>query len=208
VAHTIRAAKQARTLDRVILSTDSPQIAKIGKQYGAEVPFLRPAELATDKAPVAPVLAHAIEWVEKDQHKRADIIVLLQATSPFRRADHIDAGVRMLLKSDAESVVGVCQARHSPYWMRIVQDGRLEPLLPAQPGSHPTRRQDLPMVYQINGAFYASRRSIIMEQGQVVGEKACPLVMEYEDSIDIDDSADLMLAKALVRSKTIPSRHD
>lgn len=198
VAHTVLAAKQARILDRVILSTDSVEIAKTGKRYGAEVPFLRPAELATDESPIAPVLAHAVEWVEKDQGKPVDVVVLLQATSPFRRAEHIDAGLRLLFQSGADSVVGLCETHHSPYWMRVLDKGRVKPLLPHKK-SQGRRRQDLPPVYQINGALYASRRCVVMEQGEVLGKDVRGLIMDWDDSVDIDSARDLLLAEAILR---------
>ena len=199
VAYTMLAAKQAKTLDRVILSTDSPEIAEVGKRYHVEAPFLRPAELATDEAPMAPVLAHAVGWAEKNQGKPVDIVVLLQPTSPLRQARHIDEGVRLLLDTGAESAVGVCKARHNPYWMWVIRNGNVERLFPE--GSKFCRRQDLPDVYQVNGAFYASRRDVIMERGQVLGEKLRGLFMTEEDSIDIDTSLDFMLAETILKSR-------
>jgi CMP-N,N'-diacetyllegionaminic acid synthase len=200
IAHTILAAKRSARLDRLILSTDSPKIAKVGKRYGIEVPFLRPAELATDDAPIAPVLAHAVEWVEKDQGKPVDVVVLLQATSPFRRTEHIDAGLRMFFESGADSVVGLCETQHSPYWMRIIDKGCVKPLLPSRE-SKAIRRQDLPTIYQINGALYASRRRVVMEQGQILGKDVRGLIMDWEDSVDIDSDRDLLLAGTILRSQ-------
>lgn len=199
VAHTMLAAKQAKTLDRVILSTDSPEIAEVGKRYAVEVPFLRPPELATDDAPMAPVLAHAVSWTEKDREKPVDVVVLLQPTSPLRETQHIDEGIRLLFNSGAESVVGLCEARHNPYWMWVIRNDKVERLFPE--GSRYRRRQDLPVVYQVNGAFYASRRHVIMEQGQVLGENLQGLIMTEEDSIDIDSSLDFMLAETILRSQ-------
>lgn len=197
VAHTILAAKRARTLDRILLSTDSPEIAKVGKRYRIEIPFLRPADLATDEVPMAPVLAHAVNWVEKDQGKPVDILVLLQPTSPLRQPRHIDAGVRLLLRSGAESVVGLCKARHNPYWMWVIRNGNVERLFPE--GAKFRRRQELPAVYRVNGAFYASRRHVIMEQGQILGKTIRGLIMTEEESIDIDSALDLMQAETVLR---------
>lgn len=207
VAHTILAAKQARTLDRVILSTDSREIARVGKRYGAEVPFLRPPELATDEAPMAPVLVHTVAWIEGNEGKLVDVVVILQPTSPLREAAHIDAGVRLLLESGAESVVGLCEVQHSPYWMRVIRDGRVEPFQPDTLESRFQRRQELPKVYQVNGAFYASRRAVIMERGQVLGEDVRGLIMEQEASVDIDSSVDLMLAEAILRARRARRRN-
>jgi N-acylneuraminate cytidylyltransferase/CMP-N,N'-diacetyllegionaminic acid synthase len=199
VAHTILAAMRARTLDRILLSTDSPEIAKIGKRYGVEAPFLRPGELATDDVPMAPVLAHAVNWAEKDRGKPIDVVVLLQPTSPFRQAHHIDEGVKLLFDSGADSVVGLCEARHNPYWMWVIQNGEVSRLFPE--GGKFTRRQDLPVVYRVNGAFYASRRHVLMQQGQILGEKLRGLIMREEDSIDIDTALDFMLAETVYKSR-------
>lgn len=199
VAHTLLAAKTAETLDRVILSTDSPEIAEVGKRYEVEVPFLRPSELATDDAPMAPVLAHAVSWTEKDRGKPVDVVVLLQPTSPLRQARHIDEGIRLLMDSGAESVVGLCKAPHNPYWMWVIRNGNVERLFPE--GAKWRRRQDLPVVYQVNGAFYASRRHVIMDHGQVLGERLRGLIMPEEDSIDIDSHLDFMLTETILRSR-------
>jgi N-acylneuraminate cytidylyltransferase/CMP-N,N'-diacetyllegionaminic acid synthase len=199
IAHTIRAAQGAETLDQVILSTDSPKIAKVGARYGVPAPFLRPAELATDEAPMAPVLAHAVSWVEKERGKPVGVIVLLQPTSPMRLARHIDEGVRLLIESEAESVVGLCKARHNPYWMWVIRNGSVERLIPE--GSRFTRRQDLPDVYRVNGAFYASRRHVIMDHGRVLGEKIRGLVMTEEESVDIDTALDFLLAENVLQAR-------
>jgi len=199
IAHTIRSAQQAGTLDRVILSTDSPEIAEVGKRYGVEVPFLRPAELAADESPMAPVLAHAVAFVEKERGKSIDAVVLLQPTSPFRTAAHIDEGIRLLMETGADSVVGLCKARQNPYWMWIIRDGHVERLLPE--GANFRRRQDLPEVHRVNGAFYASRRHVIMDQGQVLGEKVRGIIMTEEDSLDIDAPLDFTIAESMLRSR-------
>lgn len=199
VAHTMLTAKVATTLDRVILSTDSPAIAAVGRRYDIEVPFMRPDDLATDEAPMAPVLGHALSWTEKDFGKTVDVVVLLQATSPLRKAQHIDAGVRLLIESGADSAVGLCEAQHNPYWMWVIHNGEVQRLFPE--GGKFSRRQDLPVVYRVNGAFYASRRHVIMEQERVLGEKVRGLIMTEEDSIDIDSSLDLMLAESVLKSR-------
>lgn len=196
VAHTILAAKQARTLDRVILSTDSLDIANVGRRYGVEVPFIRPADLATDDAPMAPVLAHTVDWIEKDQEKPVDVVVSLLPTSPFRNAQHIDEGIRLLFKSGAESVVGLCKARHNPYWMWVIRDAAVKRLF--SEGGNFRRRQELPIVYRVNGALYATRRHVIMDQGQVLGREVRGLIMTEEDSIDIDTPLDFILAERLL----------
>lgn len=199
VAHTIRAAKEARTLDRIILSTDSPEIAEVGRQYGVEVPFLRPRELATDDAPIVLVLTHAINWAEKDSGEKVDVVVSLQPTSPLRQGHHIEEGIQILLNTEAESVVGLCEAQHNPYWMWVIQNGEVHRLL--DEGSQFVRRQDLPVVYRVNGAFYANRRHVLMEQGRALGKTIRGLIMTEEESVDINSSLDFMLAESVLKSR-------
>ena len=123
IAWTILEAKKSKLLNRVIVSTDSPAIAKIAKKYGAEVPFLRPAELAIATIGVEPVLKHAFEWLIKNETYKADAIVLLQSTNPLRTSTHIDEAIKIFIKKKADSVVAVSEtpANHTPYWTLIIQ---------------------------------------------------------------------------------------
>ena len=123
IVWTILEAKKSKLLNRVIVSTDSPAIAKIAKKYGAEVPFLRPAELAIATIGVEPVLKHAFEWLIKNETYKADAIVLLQSTNPLRTSTHIDEAIKIFIKKKADSVVAVSEtpANHTPYWTLIIQ---------------------------------------------------------------------------------------
>src|SRR5687767_5058839 len=148
LAWTIDAARAARSIDRTILSSDDEAIIAAARGCGCEVPFRRPAELATDTATAVDVVLHALDNVSE-----YDVVVLLQPTSPLRTAADIDAACAQLAASGAPSCVSVCMAEQSPYWMyRLNGSRRLEPLLEAPTGA--TRRQDLPPVYVLNGAIY------------------------------------------------------
>lgn len=203
ICYTIKAALEARLLSRVLVSTDSPHIAQIAKEYGAEVPFLRPAELAWDDTPRLPVVRHAVAYLKKTEGYRPDIIVTLQPTSPLRMAEHIDAAIEMLVCTGADAVFSVCEAEHSPYWMRRVDaDGRLVPVLP---GSETyLQRQDLPVVYRINGAVYAETYETVCRDRPHADLDIRALVMERRKSIDIDEDLDLRIAETqlLARIKT------
>lgn len=194
IAYTIQAALESRLLSRVLVSTDSPTIAQIAKTYGAEVPFIRPPELARDDVPRLPVVRHAVDYLENNEGYTPDIIVTLQPTSPLRRAEHIDAAIEMLVGTGADAVVSVCEAEHSPYWMRRVDaEGRLVPLLS---GSETyLRRQDLPVVYRINGAVFAETYAAVRAGVNQPAENICPLIMEQWESIDIDEEYDLKVAE-------------
>jgi len=200
IAYTIEAALQSQYQLRVVVSTDDEEIAEVARTADAEVPFLRPAELARDKAPTLPVVQHALGWLEQHEGYKPDLVVLLQPTSPLRRAEHIDQGIKLLLQTDADSVVSVCEVEHSPYWMRVLDnEGRVKPFVE---GDHEfSRRQDLPPVYRLNGALYVTKRRIVMEERCLLGDDVRALVMAREDSIDIDDEVDFLLAELLLKRR-------
>jgi CMP-N-acetylneuraminic acid synthetase len=192
VCHAVDAGLGATLVERVIVSTDDPEIAAVARAAGAETPFLRPAALATDETPTLPVLQHAVRWLE--QHGTAvSTVVVLQPTSPLRSAAHVDAAVRLFLDSGAESVASVCEVDHSPYWMHRLDGDRLVPFAPE--GAAYLRRQDLPPVYRLNGAIYVTRRPVVMDQARVLGDDTRAFVMDRQRSIDIDDELDFQLAE-------------
>jgi len=198
IAYTIEAAIKAQTVDKVIVSTDDEHIAAASQDYGAEVPFIRPHHLATDTATTLSVLQHAITYLAEHQNYLADMVVCLQPTSPLRSAEDIDAAVKLCLDSGADSVVSLCQAKHHPYWMKKIVDGRVHPLM-NEDENHYTRRQDLPPVYQLNGALYITRTNVLLEENRVLGKYTAPYIMPQDRSIDIDTSNDLKFATVLLK---------
>jgi N-acylneuraminate cytidylyltransferase/CMP-N,N'-diacetyllegionaminic acid synthase len=199
IAHTIEAARKACLIGRVLVSTDDPEIAAVATQFGAEVPFLRPAELAQDETPILLVLQHLLTQLKLSEHYEPEIIVLLQPTSPLRRAGDIDRAVTLLQQTGADSVVSLCAAEHSPYWMKRLEGDRVSPFLENVPKN--VRRQDLPPVYRINGAVYATRRRILMEQDRLLGEDTRGIVMDAESSVDIDTPLDLKIAMLILQER-------
>jgi CMP-N-acetylneuraminic acid synthetase len=200
IAYTIEAALKAQTLAKVIISTDDEQIRAVSQDYGAEVPFLRPSHLATDTAPGISVLQHAIMYLAEQEAYLTDIVVCLQPTSPLRSAEDIDTAVKLCLDSGADSVVSLCQAKHHPYWMKKIVDGRVHPLM-NEIENHYTRRQDLPPVYRLNGALYVIRRKVLLEENSVLGEHTLAYIMPEERSIDIDTPSDLKFAELLIKER-------
>lgn len=200
IAYTIEAALKAQTLAKVIISTDDDQIRAVSQDYGAEVPFLRPSHLATDTTPGISVLQHAITYLSEHQDYQADMVVCLQPTSPLRSSEDIDAAVKLCLDSGADSVVSLCQAKHHPYWMKKIVDGRVHPFM-NENENHYTRRQDLPPVYQLNGALYVTRRKVLLEENSVLGEHTLAYIMPEERSIDIDTPSDLKFAELLIKER-------
>lgn len=180
---SIAAARAAVCVDRVVLSTDDEEIARVAHACGCEVPFRRPAALAIDEARSMDVVMHAL-----DQVPGHDIVVLLQPTSPARTAADIDATVQQLLDAQAPACVSVCAAEESPYWMfRLGEHARLTPLLDTPAA---TRRQDLPPVFVLNGAVYAARTDALRRMGSFLGPETVAHVMPRERSIDIDTLED------------------
>ncbi|MCJ7700734.1 MAG: acylneuraminate cytidylyltransferase family protein [Anaerolineales bacterium] len=191
VAYTCEAARGSTKLTRVILNTDSPEIAEVGREYGVDVPFFRPQHLAEDDTPILPVIQHTIGWLENNADFYTDIVVLLQPTSPLRTALHIDTAVELMLDSLADTVVSVIVVPHNFNPVSVMRQDDRGYLTPFLKGELILRRQDKPRVFARNGpAVLIIRRSVI-EQGKLYGDKVLPLEMGWVESIDIDNLEDL-----------------
>lgn len=189
---TIRAAQDSRVSDRVVVSTDDPEVAAAARASGAEVPFIRPMALATDEASTVDVVLHALDALSP-----ADIVVVLQPTSPLRTAADIDSACRRMVDATASSCVSVCEAEQTPYWMYLLEDGeRLKPLLVPPAGA--ARRQDLPTAYALNGAVYVSETAALRVTRAFVRDGTVAYVMPSERSLDIDTPDDLARVRRLV----------
>ena len=201
LAYTCEAALASRVLNRVVLSTDDEQIAEVGRQCGVEVPFLRPASLAQDETPSIDVVRHAVEHLRDKEHWTPDVVVLLQPTSPLRKARHIDEALDRKKETKAETVVSVIEVPHhfNPHSVMQLKDGELVDFLPAPPDFDRFRRQALPVLYARNGpAVLASRAEVILNSNSFYGAKIVPYLMTEEDSLDIDSKLDLWLAEQLI----------
>ncbi len=200
VAHTIEAALESKTLDRVIVSTDHEEIARISRDHGAEVPFVRPADISED-VPTELVLRHAVEFLEKTEGYRADILVVLQPTSPLRSAVHIDDTVNRLIETNADSAATVCEVESHPEWMLRIVDGRVEPLVGEE--IRLVARQELPVLYETNGAVYVCTRALIMNEGKMVGGHIEVVIMDKERSVDIDTPWDFAVAELAMQRRSM-----
>lgn len=193
VSWSIAHAIGSTTPMRVLVSTDSEEIAAVAREAGAEVPFLRPAELATDTAPTEPTILHAIEWVRSEGWE-PDLIVLLQATSPIRRADSIDRAVAQLVTEDADSLVGVVAS--SPF---LWHPGR-PPVADYEVQARP-RRQDMTdemIPLRETGSLYVTRTHIYDEVSNRLGGAVSLFIMDEDEGLDIDTEVDLVIADALL----------
>ena len=193
IAWTIEAALAAKGVERVVVSTEDEEIAAVAREWGADVPFMRPAELASDEAPgIAPVL-HAIEQLPDH-----DALVLLQPTSPLRTAAHIDAMLAFAERSGASSVVSVREVGDHPAWMfRRDADGALHRY---DTSADAARRQDLSDLYTLNGAMYWIETKRLRETKALVSEDTLGFTMDDESSVDIDTMLDWRLAEVLLGS--------
>lgn len=194
IAWTIEAARGARLVDRVVLSSDDAAIIAVAREWGCEAPFVRDARLAGDETPTIDVVLDALArlpgypWV-----------VLLQPTSPLRLAADIDGAIRLCAERKAPSCVSVCAVRENPWWMyRLGGDGRLAPLIP---GAIPTRRQDLPRVVAPNGAVYVARADWLARERKFITTDTVAYEMPAERSLDIDTEPDLLQLQAILGEK-------
>lgn len=199
ITYTIEHARAAQHLFyRIIVSTDDEEIATVARAYGAEVPFLRPANLARDESPMIPMLQHAVDFIEKQDGVRMDWICLLQPTEPFRTVSDIEQCLRLGFAGGCDSVISVVRvfATH-PILMKRIEDDVLLPFCVEE--REGTRRQDYqPAAYMRNGSIYLSRRDVLMEQGSIWGQTIRPYVMPLERSVSIDTELDLKLAELMM----------
>ena len=203
VARAADVARDSGVIDRLILSTDSPEIADEGRKAGIEVPFVRPAHMAADDTPMLPVLQHAVEQLEATGWKPA-IIVLLQPTSPLRRSSHLREAVVRLRETRADSVVSVIELpRHlSPDYVMRIDDGELKPFLPE--GAKVLRRQDARPAYVRDGTVYAFWRNTLIVQHSIYGARCVPLLVPAAESITIDAPEDWTKAERLLQERAAP----
>jgi len=201
IAYAIQAAQQSHLITRVIVSTDDAEIAKISVQYGAEVPFLRPAELAGDKSPEWLAWQHAITEIQSKNDQTIDVFVSIPTTSPLRSTEDIDACIAKLLNSDADIVVAVKKAERSPYFnmVRCDEKGYVHLVIPPEKVMH--RRQDAPAVYDMTTVAYAARPEFIMNAKNIFEGKVLAVEIPPERTLDIDTELDFAIAEFLMRKK-------
>lgn len=200
IAWTIETALQAHVLNRVIVSTDDKEIAGIAQQWGAEVPFMRPTELAQDDTPSIDTILHAVQWLGEHEGYHPHYIMLLQPTSPLRSAEDIEAVVRLVREKQADAVVSVCHVHQHPYWMKKINyDGQLTEFFPLD--RIYTRRQDMPPIYFLDGALYLARREVLIERRTFYTDRTYGYVIPSERSLDIDTEWDLHLVDLILQDR-------
>jgi CMP-N,N'-diacetyllegionaminic acid synthase len=195
IAWTIAAARNTPAIDRAIVSTDSSEIADVARAWGAEVPFLRPRELALDDTPGLDPVLHVLETLDRLEAYRPDFVMLLQPTSPLRTAADIESAIGFA-RAGADSVVSVSPVAQHPAWMKRVADGYLDDWSATDLQS---TRQQLEPLFVLNGAIYLARTATLVARRSFYGERTRAYVMPPERSIDIDSPWDLHLADLALR---------
>ena len=211
IAYSIAAGLASELVSRVVVSTDDEEIAAIARQYGAETPFMRPAELSQDHTADLPVFQHALEWLAENEGRSPEIVVQLRPTSPFRRLSHIDQAIyRLIERPEADSVRTVCVPFQNPFKMwRIGPDGFIQPLLgppllgAEYPEPYNMPRQLLPEVFWQTGYVDVAWTDTILNKASMTGERILPLVIDPNEWIDIDSPDDWRRAERLLESGEI-----
>lgn len=195
IAWTIEEARKSSFIDRMILSSEDEEIITVARAWGCEVPFVRPPELARDDTPGIDPVLHAIKMIPG-----YDYVVVLQPTSPMRKAADIDGCIEQCVRQGSGACVSVTEADKSPYWM-FVLDGvnRMRRLIAAEVNI--SRRQDLPRVYVLNGAVYVAGCDWLLRTGTFLHEETTAFTMDRLNSIDIDSELDIKVCELLLSGR-------
>jgi N-acylneuraminate cytidylyltransferase/CMP-N,N'-diacetyllegionaminic acid synthase len=199
IAHTIETAKKWGKADRIIVSTDSEEIAKISREYGAEVPFMRPNELSNDTAPKLPVIKHVLEYLMNEENEGFDLIVDLDPTSPLRTEEDIENAYNIMVQKKPLNLFSVCSARKNPYFNMVELDDKGYAHLCKSHESPVFRMQDTPSVYELNASIYMYWTKYLLDMKNVINNNSIIYEMPYERSIDIDSEIDFKIVQMFMK---------
>lgn len=195
IAWTIEAAKSSEHISRLILSSDDEEILTIAKNFGCEVPFIRPKEYASDESSAIDVVMHAMNALQESY----DYLVYLQPTSPLKRTKDIDGAIAKCIKSKVDTCVSVTSPDKSPYWsFRLDDENKLIPLIPWEDKN--TRRQDVPESYILNGAIYVAKTEAILKHRSFIHKDTIGFYMPRNRSVDVDAELDFVIAEYLLHN--------
>ena len=206
IAYSIASGLAAKTVQRTIVSTDDQEIAAIAREFGAEVPFIRPVALAADDTPDFPVFDHAVRWLEAEEKYKPDLVVQLRPTSPLRPKGLIDEAVEIILAHpDIDCVRGVVASEENPFKMWLTEeDGEMKPLMKGwfeEPYNMP--RQQLPETYWQTGHIDVINIKTIKVKRSLTGERIRPVFIDRTFCIDIDNMDHFQAAEKMLRSKIV-----
>ena len=198
IAHSIQAALNAKSVSRVVCSTDSPEIAAVAQEYGAEVPFLRPEELARDESLAIDNYIYTIDRLAKEQGREINEFVVLLPTAPLRNARHVDEAIMLFRQKNADSVISYYPAPHPVQWHKFIrEDGVLESCFPETTLAN---RQDERQAFLPNGAIYVFNYELLKTRRAYYSDRSYPYIMPGRLSVDIDTAEDFEYAEFLYRS--------
>jgi N-acylneuraminate cytidylyltransferase len=198
IGWSINIAKQIKRASRIVVSTDSEEIAQVALKYGAEVPFMRPKDLAQDDSPEWLVWRHAIKYVESHEGEDIDAIVVLPVTAPLRSVKDVDTCIDLFEEGEVDSVITVSEANRSPYFNMTVNNDSGYASLVISPENQIIRRQDAPEVFDMTTVAYVVNTNAVKLSNGVFKGKVKSIVIPQERSIDIDTLLDFKIAECLV----------
>ena len=198
IAYTIEAAQAAKSIDRLILSTDDEEISEVAQKFGVEIPFIRPAELAKDTSQAIDNYIYTMDRLNAESSKQYNDFIVLQPTSPFRTAADIDNAVELFCEKNADSVISVCEASHPPMWAKKIDPaGVLKDYFDNNIGNK--NRQELEPSFMPNGAIFILKLSLLKSRHSYYSDRTYAYVMPPERSLDIDTPLDFEFAEFLMR---------
>lgn len=199
IAYAIETALASDLIDRVIVSTDDAEIANVARQYGAEVPFMRPRQLAQDDSPEWLTWQHAVRMLQAiEGDAKIDVFICISPTSPLRAVEDVEACIQLLLNSDADLVITVKPAERNPYFNMVVLDGAGYARLVIPPERPIHRRQDAPPLYDITTVAYAFRPEFVLSANSEFEGRVKAVVVPAERALDIDTELDFKFAEFLL----------
>ncbi len=204
IAWAIEQARAVKRISRVIVSTDSEEIAAVARKAGAEVPFLRPVELAQDKSPEWLVWRHALNYLKETDGDYPDALIVVPATAPLRVVEDLECCLDEYEKGDADMIITVSDANRSPYFnmVKVLPDGGVGLVIP--PEGSITRRQDAPAVYDMTTVAYVARPKFVMTKNGTFEGRVRHVHIPTERALDIDTPLDFMIAECLIDSQFSP----
>ena len=204
VCHSIELAKESKFINKIIVSSDSAEIIKISKKFGAEVPFIRPKELATDDANDYVVFRHCLEWLKENEGYNPNLIVHLRPTYPLRDPNFVDNVILQAFENqNFDSMRSVCEPFQNPYKMWTLEDEKLSPLMLDQQSKEKYNlpRQKLKKVFWQNGCLDIIKPQTILKLNSISGNKILPIFMNSDAIFDIDDLFSLHLVESHIKYK-------